>query len=170
MKLSSSVDYFSKLNLLIYMKLYFVVFQGMENILPEHVYWKELCKILLEIMNLSQDSVPFREPVNILRVAVYLQVIDFPMDLQTVREKLEANKYATPNEFAKDVRLIFENSKKLYPNTKYKIYGQTDRLSFLFEEHFHNILASYETRKTKDGCKCKLNCLTDLVNLQFYFF
>ena len=147
------------------MNLNFVVFQGMENILPEHVYYMELCKILLEIMNLSQDSLPFRtEPVNVLRAAVYLQVIDFPMDLQTVGEKLEANKYATPNEFAKDVRLIFENSKKLYPNTKYKIYGQTDQLSFLFEKHFHNILTSYETRKTEYGFNCKLNYLTDLLS------
>ena len=55
--------------------------------------WKQQCKDLLDKLRQMEDSEPFREPVNILDVPDYLQVIDHPMD------------------FAKDVRLIFENSK-----------------------------------------------------------
>ena len=133
--------------------------------------WKEQCQNLLEILNQSEDADPFREPIDILYVPDYLQVIEHPMDLQTVREKLEANNYATPNAFAKDVRLIFENSRKFNTNTKSKIYGQTVRLSFLFEEYFLNILDTYETQKTTDGCKSKLFLLNSpFVNLQSQCF
>ena len=74
------------------------------------------------------------------------------MDLQTVGEKLKAGHYATPCDFSKDVRLIFENSKKFKPNRDSVMYAMTDRLSDLFEEYFQNILTSYETQKTATGC------------------
>ena len=38
------------------------------------------------------------------------------------------------------------------PNRNSVIYVMTDRLSFLFEKHFHNILNSYEIHKTTAGC------------------
>ena len=119
----------------------FELFQEMGNIAAENVDWKEQCKDLLVILNQSEDSGPFREPIDISYVPDYLDTIEHPMDLQTVGEKLEANNYVTPSEFAEDVRLIVENSKKFNPNTKSKIYGQTDRLSLLFEEQFRHILS-----------------------------
>ena len=84
--------------------------------------WGEQCQNLLDILNRSEDSIPFRQPVNLLNVPDYLQVIDQPMDLQTVGEKLQAGHYATPSEFANDVRLIFENSKKFKPNRNSVMY------------------------------------------------
>ena len=109
--------------------------------------WKEQCKNLLDILNQSKDSVPFRAPVNIERLPHYLLIIDYPMDLQTVGKKLQDGNYATPSEFAKDVRLIFENSKKFKPNTKSMMYEMTDRLSLLFEDHIRNFIDSYGDRK-----------------------
>ena len=50
------------------------------------VSWKEECKDLLEILNQSKDAGPFREPVSILDVPDYLQVIEHPMDLQGLSE------------------------------------------------------------------------------------
>ena len=41
-----------------------------------------------------------------------------PMDLSVVEEKLQSGVYRTPVEFCKDVRLVFNNSKKY--NTKKK--------------------------------------------------
>lgn len=109
--------------------------------------WKQQCKDLLEVLNQSEDAAPFREPVSILDVPDYLQVIDHPMDLQTVREQLQVSNYATPIDFTKDVRLIFENSKNYNTNKKSRIYAMTVRLSAIFEEHIRSILASYKHRK-----------------------
>ena len=114
--------------------------------------WKEECKELLENLNRSKDSILFRQPVNFEQVLNYLLIVDQPMDLQTVGEKLKAGHYATPCDFSKDVRLIFENSKKFKPNRDSVMYAMTDRLSDLFEEYFQNILTSYETQKTATGC------------------
>lgn len=54
---------------------------------------------------------PFVEPVNAeqLNLHDYHQIIKKPMDLGTVKKKLENREYATPDEFAADVRLVFSN-------------------------------------------------------------
>jgi hypothetical protein len=63
---------------------------------------------------------PFAKPVDVenLNLSDYYQIIKKPMDLGTVKKKLENREYATPDEFAADVRLIFSNC-YLYngPNT-----------------------------------------------------
>ena len=119
---------------------------------------------MLDILNQEEDSGPFRQPVNTSDVPNYVLVIDQPMDLQTVGEQLQDGNYATPNDFAEDVRLIFKNSRTFKKNRKSKMYAMTDRLSFLFEEYFHNILTSYETQKTAAGCK---SCSTYLIPLAY---
>lgn len=48
-------------------------------------------------------------------------MIDTPMDLQTVKEDLLGNNYPTPNEFCKDVRLIFQNSRNFNTNKRSKV-------------------------------------------------
>ncbi|XP_071819235.1 bromodomain and WD repeat-containing protein 1-like isoform X3 [Apostichopus japonicus] len=73
--------------------------------------WIEECRRLLDIMFASQDSTPFRQPVDKSVYPNYRNVIDHPMDLSTVREQLNSRLYEDPIEFAKDVRLIFTNSK-----------------------------------------------------------
>ena len=107
--------------------------------------WKEECKELLENLNRSKDSIPFRQPVDFEQVPNYLLVVDQPMDLQTVGEQLRDGHYATPTEFSKDVRLIFENS-TIYDTDK-EWNTMTIRLGFLFEYNFRNILSSYGYRK-----------------------
>lgn len=106
---------------------------------------------MIETLCQSEDAGPFREPVSILDVPDYLQVIDHPMDLGTVREQLQVSNYATPMDFAKDVRLIFENSKKYNTLKKSRIFAMTVRLSASFEEHIRGILASYKHRKSSDS-------------------
>ena len=54
--------------------------------------------------------------------------------------------YETPVDFAKDVRLIFENSKNYNTNKKSRIYAMTVRLSAAFEEHIRGILASFRRK------------------------
>lgn len=51
----------------------------------------------------------------------YRDIIDTPMDLGTVMETLVGGNYENPIEFAKDVRLIFSNSKAYTPNKKSRV-------------------------------------------------
>lgn len=51
----------------------------------------------------------------------YLQIVQNPMDLQTVKEELLGGNYESPNEFAKDVRLIFTNSRNYNTNKRSRV-------------------------------------------------
>lgn len=62
-----------------------------------------------------------REPVDRLEHGDYYQIIDTPMDLGTVKEDLTGGNYETPAEFAKDVRLIFTNSRTYNTNKRSKV-------------------------------------------------
>ncbi|KAI0305460.1 histone acetyltransferase GCN5 [Multifurca ochricompacta] len=65
-------------------------------------------RLLSEMQN-HASSWPFREPVKLSDAPDYYDVIEQPMDLRTMGEKLEAGKYANLDEFADDAQLIFDN-------------------------------------------------------------
>lgn len=88
-------------------------------------------RLLSEMQN-HASSWPFREPVKLADAADYYELIEQPMgtpfsyrllyasqrprffltviaDLRTMGEKLEADKYASLEEFADDAQLIFDN-------------------------------------------------------------
>ncbi|XP_042863346.1 bromodomain and WD repeat-containing protein 3-like isoform X2 [Penaeus japonicus] len=115
--------------------------------------WQQMCRDLLRSIFEKEDSIPFRFPVDLERYPDYSQVIDIPMDLTTVREELSASGYSTPHDFAKDVRLIFTNSKNYNTNKRSRIYSMTLRLEAYFEDQIKPILASY---KSKDGASASV--------------
>ena len=149
------------------MKLFLNVelFQRKKIRFAEDIGWKEHCMDMLEDLNQSEDAGPFRQPVTNKDAPDYLLYIYQPMDLRTVREQLIFGHYATPIDFAKDVRLIFENSKIYNTDRRWKIFGQTDRLSELFEKQFkifstsynQNLIKSSKSRNKEDTSKCKVN-------------
>ncbi|XP_031621174.1 bromodomain and WD repeat-containing protein 3 isoform X2 [Contarinia nasturtii] len=101
--------------------------------------WRDKCRQVLEIIWNHDDSVPFREPVDTIDHPDYLQIIDSPMDLRTVKEELLIGSYQSKSEFLKDVRMIFSNSRLYNTNTRSRIYSMTLRLSNLFEEQMKKI-------------------------------
>ncbi|CAH2244848.1 jg23059 [Pararge aegeria aegeria] len=56
-----------------------------------------------------KDSWPFYEPVPVDEVPDYLNVIEQPMDLSTIKAKLESSQYATDAALVADVALVFNN-------------------------------------------------------------
>ncbi|KAF2460373.1 Bromodomain-containing protein [Lineolata rhizophorae] len=67
----------------------------------------------------SGMSYPFMHPVDpvALNIPTYLKVIKKPMDLSTIRTRLDANEYTTAKEFYNDVKLMFDNCFKFNPET-----------------------------------------------------
>lgn len=61
------------------------------------------------IFNILQTQ-PFWFPVSAKNVPDYHRIIQRPMDLQTMREKLHQKKYKSREEFLEDVNQIVENS------------------------------------------------------------
>lgn len=112
--------------------------------------WKLACRQLLESLWQCEDSIPFREPVDRLEHPEYYQIIDTPMDLRTVKEDLLGGNYETPLEFAKDMKLIFTNSRNFNTNKRSKIYSMTVRLSAMFEEHMRRILSNWKSARRRN--------------------
>ncbi|KPU75747.1 uncharacterized protein Dana_GF12391, isoform B [Drosophila ananassae] len=72
---------------------------------------KELavCKTLLGEMELHEDSWPFLLPVNTKQFPTYRKIIKSPMDLSTIKKKLQDLSYKSREDFCVDVRQIFDN-------------------------------------------------------------
>ncbi|OEU09617.1 Bromodomain-containing protein, partial [Fragilariopsis cylindrus CCMP1102] len=82
---------------------------------------------------LAQDGFAniFLEPVNLDDFPDYEESIDIPMDLGTVRTKLLSKKYQMPEQFARDMRKIWNNC-KIYNRHGSAIWHVADYMSKQF--------------------------------------
>uniref|UniRef100_A0A9J8CIT7 Bromodomain and WD repeat domain containing 1 n=1 Tax=Cyprinus carpio carpio TaxID=630221 RepID=A0A9J8CIT7_CYPCA len=119
--------------------------QRLRQFVQDRDAWKDHCKRLLDYMFECEDSEPFRDPVDQREYPDYCNIINAPMDLGTVRQTLEEDRYENPIDLCKDTRLIFANAKAYTPNKRSKIYSMTLRLSAFFEESIRKIISDYKT-------------------------
>ena len=73
-----------------------------------------VCSTIISEMEAMDDAWPFLYPVNIKQFPTYKKIIKNPMDLTTIKKKLDSGSgsssgYKTRDEFVDDVRLIFTN-------------------------------------------------------------
>ncbi|RYO97407.1 hypothetical protein DL763_002756 [Monosporascus cannonballus] len=79
---------------------------------PRHgPHFNELRRFLYQIRNHKQ-AWPFLNPVNKDEVPDYYNVIESPMDLSTMEERLEQDFYSASKELVDDLKLIFCNCRK----------------------------------------------------------
>ncbi|KAI9761491.1 MAG: histone acetyltransferase [Chaenotheca gracillima] len=79
---------------------------------PRHgPHFNELRRLMYQIQNHKQ-AWPFLNPVNRDEVPDYYNVIETPMDLSTVEERLERDYYTTPKDLVADLKLIFKNCRQ----------------------------------------------------------
>ncbi|KAI0986114.1 hypothetical protein GJ496_007518 [Pomphorhynchus laevis] len=86
-------------------------------------------QVLHEIF-ISDDSIPFRQPVDpiLLNIPDYFEIIKRPMDLSTIKRKLDDLEYETPWDLIDDMWLMFTNAWTYNKKTS-KIYKMCSRLS-----------------------------------------
>ncbi|KAI9594839.1 Bromodomain-containing protein [Syncephalis fuscata] len=86
---------------------------------PSDVQLKFCQSIVRELLKKSHIdySFPFLEPVDwvAMKLPDYPTVIKHPMDLSTIRKKLEDNVYGSAAEFEADIRLMFDNCYRYNP-------------------------------------------------------
>merc|ERR1719436_507888 len=83
---------------------------------------------------------PFYKPVDTEQLDLhdYKQVIKKPMDLGTVRTKMEGREYRISTEFATDMRLIFTNCYKYNP-PEHDVVAMARKLQDVFEMRYARI-------------------------------
>jgi len=80
----------------------------MEKAQKPNEVWQPLrrCKEVLDRLMKDSFAEIFLEPVDTTVFSDYLEIIDVPMDLGTVRSKLENKKYPASEQFARDMRRV----------------------------------------------------------------
>ncbi|XP_061527211.1 bromodomain-containing protein 3-like isoform X2 [Phycodurus eques] len=83
---------------------------------------------------------PFYKPVDAeaLELHDYHDIIKHPMDLSTVRKKMDKGEYSDPQSFATDVRLMFSNCYKYNP-PDHEVVAMARKLQDVFEMRFAKI-------------------------------
>lgn len=92
------------------------------------------CTIILKKLMGHKFGWVFNEPVDVVKLNLhdYLKVIRRPMDLGTIKQKLDNGVYLLPTEFCEDVRLTFANAMKYNPQG-HDVYYMADTLRGIFE-------------------------------------
>lgn len=95
---------------------------------------------------------PFYVPVDVesLGLSDYFDIIKKPMDLGTVKKKIQRRAYKTAKEFADDVRLIFSNCYKYNP-PDHNVVTMARQLSAVFEDRFSKMPDERESSRTMDA-------------------
>nr|XP_028590388.1 E3 ubiquitin-protein ligase TRIM33 isoform X5 [Podarcis muralis] len=91
------------------------------------------CERLLLYLYCHELSIEFQEPVP-ASIPNYYKIIKKPMDLSTVKKKLQkkhSQHYQTPEDFVADVRLIFKNCERFNEMMKVvQVYAETQEINF----------------------------------------
>ncbi|XP_052207332.1 transcription factor GTE4 isoform X2 [Diospyros lotus] len=102
------------------------------------------CSALLDKLIKHKFGWVFSEPVDPKALCLhdYFDIIKHPMDLGTVKSRLNKNWYKSPREFAEDVRLTFSNAMTYNPKGQ-DVHVMAEQLSKIFEEKWAIIEADY---------------------------
>ncbi|XP_075986622.1 homeotic protein female sterile-like isoform X2 [Anticarsia gemmatalis] len=103
---------------------------------------KSCNEILKELFSKKHSGYawPFYKPVDaeLLGLHDYFDIIKKPMDLGTVKQKMDSRAYKTAAEFAADVRLIFTNCYKYNP-PDHDVVAMARKLQDVFEMRYAKI-------------------------------
>eukprot|EP01017_Pseudomicrothorax_dubius_P027379 TRINITY_DN3145_c0_g5_i1.p1 TRINITY_DN3145_c0_g5~~TRINITY_DN3145_c0_g5_i1.p1 ORF type:complete len:575 (+),score=82.61 TRINITY_DN3145_c0_g5_i1:309-2033(+) len=77
----------------------------------EKIGWQKLARRVLGMLWKMKGAYLFHHPVDPVRLGIpdYFDIVRSPMDLGTIRTKLQTNVYQSCKEFVEDVRLVFSN-------------------------------------------------------------
>jgi hypothetical protein len=116
------------------------------------------CHAILKAIMAKGTAGPFLEPVDwqTYHLYDYPQLIKNPMDLGTILTNLEAGKFSTPDQVAKDVRLVWRNA-MIYNRPDSDIYVTADKLKKLFERKFLKV--SKTGKRKRDGTEPQISRL-----------
>uniref|UniRef100_A0A0K0ET63 Bromo domain-containing protein n=1 Tax=Strongyloides stercoralis TaxID=6248 RepID=A0A0K0ET63_STRER len=115
---------------------------------------KFLSKLLVELNSKKHYDIvhPFYTPVDaeMLQIYDYYSVIKNPMDLQTMKRKLEARQYLNPQEFKEDFYLMLDNCFKYNPPHD-QVHQLGRKLQVLFEEKWKSLPSDTPTAKVSES-------------------
>uniref|UniRef100_A0A8C5D668 Uncharacterized protein n=1 Tax=Gouania willdenowi TaxID=441366 RepID=A0A8C5D668_GOUWI len=105
--------------------------------------------ILKELLSMkhSEYAWPFYEPVDTLALGLhdYHNIIKEPMDLGTIKKKMDQQEYANAEDFCADVRLMFSNCYR-YNSPSHEVVSMAIKLQKIFEACYSKVPRHPESR------------------------
>ena len=122
----------------------------------QETFVKRYRPLLLKMMEHSSNGGVFNTPVDsvALRLPDYTRIVDKPMDLGTVRQKLETGQYSVAEPFAADVVQVFTNAIKYNP-AGHPVHLAARRLKEEFAtslQRLHARVTAEEERRRAHSC------------------
>ena len=101
--------------------------------------WMDECVRLLSRLMRHQHAWPFNAPVDpvALKLPDYHDVVQTPMDLGTVQERLQEKAYTHAKEFVRDVMLTFDNALDYNPTDNF-VYKHAESVMGYFKTLLKN--------------------------------
>ncbi|KAG5832615.1 hypothetical protein ANANG_G00292980 [Anguilla anguilla] len=87
------------------------------------------------------ESLPFRQPVDpmLLGIPDYFDIVRNPMDLSTIKRKLDTGQYQEPWQYVDDIWLMFNNA-WLYNRKTSRVYKYCSKLAEVFEQEIDPVM------------------------------
>ncbi|KAF3846355.1 hypothetical protein F7725_003433 [Dissostichus mawsoni] len=87
------------------------------------------------------ESLPFRQPVDPMQLGIpdYFDIVKTPIDLSTIKRKLDTGQYQEPWQYVDDVWLMFNNA-WLYNRKTSRVYKYCSKLSEVFEAEIDPVM------------------------------
>ncbi|XP_075666992.1 transcription factor GTE12-like isoform X1 [Castanea sativa] len=110
------------------------------------------CSTILKKLMSHPANWPFKKPVDPVELNIpdYFSIISKPMDLGTIKSKLEKNIYFGAGEFAADVRLTFSNA-MLYNPPDNVVHKMAVELERFFESRWKTLEDKWNRDSSKVG-------------------
>jgi len=121
---------------------------------------KTKCLDVLKVLQSHQHGWVFNSPVDPVELGLpdYFEVIKKPMDLGTIRKRLENGVYHTLEEFEGHVNLTFDNA-MLYNPEGSVVYNMANEMKLKFKHDYAELLKELEAEedvKRRNGEACLL--------------
>lgn len=96
------------------------------------------CRDILKELSKQPLSIYFNDPVDPVKLNIpdYFTIIKEPMDFSTIRKNLENNSYATHEQYAEHMRLVFRNAIAYNVRRDNPVHIAARELSDMFEERY----------------------------------
>uniref|UniRef100_A0A5B7AEQ2 Putative transcription factor GTE9 isoform X3 n=1 Tax=Davidia involucrata TaxID=16924 RepID=A0A5B7AEQ2_DAVIN len=110
------------------------------------------CSSILEKLMTHPAGWAFNQPVDPVKLEIpdYFSIISEPMDLGTIKTKLENNEYFSIEEFSADVRLTFSNA-MLYNPSANNVHRMAKQLDKIFNTRWKFLEAKWKRESTNVG-------------------
>ncbi|TNN63110.1 CREB-binding protein [Liparis tanakae] len=87
------------------------------------------------------ESLPFRQPVDPMMLGIpdYFDIVKNPIDLSTIKRKLDTGQYQEPWQYVDDVWMMFNNA-WLYNRKTSRVYKYCSKLAEVFESEIDPVM------------------------------